>query len=80
MDPFFKAISYLNGQPNNKAFGIGTDAMAFAYGFIMKSLSDDATAYSKVIDHKTAHDVWGTLAKEYGQSRNAILHVLEARL
>jgi len=51
-----------------------------AYGFIMKSLTDNPAAYSKVIDCKTAHDVWETLAKEYGQSSNVILRVLEAQL
>ena len=51
-----------------------------AYGFIMKSLTDNPAAYSKVIDCKTAHDVWETLAKEYGQSSNVVLRVLEAQL
>jgi len=53
---------------------------ALAYGFIMKSLTDDAAAYSKVIDCKTAHGVWETLAKEYGQSSNVLLRVLESQL
>ena len=30
---------------------------SLAYGFIMKSLTDNPAAYSKVIDCKTAHDV-----------------------
>src|SRR5438876_1353365 len=51
-----------------------------AYGFIMKSLTDNPAAYSKVIDCRTANDVWTTLAKEYGQSSNVILRVLEAQL
>ena len=51
-----------------------------AYGFIMKSLTDNPAAYSKVIDCKTAHDVWEILAKEYGQSSNVVLRVLEAQL
>ena len=51
-----------------------------AYGFIMKSLTDNPAAYSKVIDCRTAHNVWETLTKEYGQSSNVILRVLEAQL
>ena len=46
----------------------------------MKSLADDAAAYSKVIDCKTANDVWKTLAKEFGQSSNVLLRVLESQL
>src|SRR5436305_6181647 len=51
-----------------------------AYEFIMRSLFDDPAAYSKVIDCKTAHDVWETLLKEYSQSSNIILRVLESQL
>ena len=46
----------------------------------MKSLTDNPAAYSKVIDCKTAHDVWETLTKEYGKSSNVILRVLETQL
>ena len=51
-----------------------------AYGFIIKSLTDDAAAYSKVIDCKMAHDIWEALTKEYGQSSNVFLCVLELQL
>jgi hypothetical protein len=36
--------------------------------------------YAKVIDCVTAKDIWTTLAKEYGQSSNVMLRVLEAQL
>ena len=46
----------------------------------MKSLTENPAAYAKVIDCKTAHDVWETMTKEYGQSSNVILRILEAEL
>jgi len=46
----------------------------------MKSLTDDAAAYSKVIDCNTAHDIWKPLQKEYGQSSNVLLCILELQL
>ena len=46
----------------------------------MKSLTDDAAAYSKVIDCNTVHDNWEPLQKEYGQSSNVLLPILELQL
>jgi len=37
-----------------------------AYEFIMKSLTNDEAAHSKIINCKTAHEAWEVLAKEYG--------------
>ena len=51
-----------------------------AYGLIMKSLTNDATAYFKVIDCKTVYDVWKTVTKKYGQSSNLILYILKAQI
>jgi hypothetical protein len=51
-----------------------------AYGFILKSLTEERNAYSKITGCKTAHDVWDTLAKQYGSSSNVILRVLESQL
>jgi len=46
----------------------------------MKSLTDDTAAYCEVIDCKMAHNVWETLAKQYGQSSKVLLHVLKSQL
>jgi len=50
------------------------------YGFLMGSLIDEPAAYEKVIDCTTAHDVWTTLSKEFGQSSNVMLRVPESQL
>jgi hypothetical protein len=50
------------------------------YGFLKGSLIDEPAAYAKVIDCVTAKDIWTTLAKEYGQSSNVMLRVLEAQI
>jgi hypothetical protein len=50
---------------------------SIAYGFILKSLSEEPNAYSKITDCKTAHAVLDTLAKQFGQSPNIILRILE---
>jgi len=46
----------------------------------MKSYTDNPATYFKVIDCKTAYNIWKILIKEYGQSSNVILHVLKAQL
>lgn len=50
------------------------------YGFLKGSLIDQPAAYAKVIDCVKAQDIWTTLAKEFGQSSNVMLRVLEAQL
>ena len=46
----------------------------------MKSRTDNAATYSKVIDCKTVYDVWKTVTKKYGQSSNLILYILKAQI
>jgi gag-polypeptide of LTR copia-type len=50
------------------------------HGFLKGSLIDEPAAYAKIIDCTTANDIWVTLAKEYGQSSNVMLRVLESTL
>jgi hypothetical protein len=50
------------------------------YGFLKGALIEEPTAYAKVIDCTTAQEIWTTLAKEYGQSSNVMLRVLESML
>jgi transposase InsO family protein len=47
------------------------------HGFLKGSLIDESAAYAKIIDCTTANEIWVTLAKEYGQSSNVMLRVLE---
>jgi hypothetical protein len=50
------------------------------YGFLKGSLTEFPAAYSKVIDCVTAQEIWTTLEKDYGQSSNVMLRVLESQL
>ena len=50
------------------------------YSFLMGALIDEPAAYAKVIDCTTTYNVWTTLSKEYGQSSNVMLRVLESQL
>jgi hypothetical protein len=50
------------------------------YGFLKASLIDEPAAYTKGIDCHTANEIWARLAKEFGQSSNVMLRVLESQL
>ena len=52
----------------------------FAYSFLMRSIQANSAAYSKVVDCKTAGQVWEHLEHEYGQSSSVVLELWEAKL
>jgi hypothetical protein len=51
-----------------------------AYGLLKASVRGDKAVISKVANCESAHEIWQTLANEYGNSSSIMLRVLERQL